>query len=124
MTQDNIALFHCGGRRNPARSKTALKQFVGTGGVIEKSNCSDGAHSVCVKHQELFRRHSNDDVVSEFVLSYHYMYFRRRLAGKRPKHYLFEGLKGFNLSYKIGRHFNTSLTKVVRLARFQRATFA
>lgn len=73
VTQDNIALSHCGGRRNPARSKTALKQFVGTGGVIEKSNCSDGAYSVCVKHQELFRRQSNDDVVSEFVLSHHYM---------------------------------------------------
>ena len=90
MSEYDIAVAHPGRGRNPATSNAAFEQLVGIGRVIDEGDRPDCAESVCVKHQEDFRRRLKDDIVSELVLGDDLKQLCWRLSEYSPMHRLFK----------------------------------
>ena len=106
MSQHHIAIAHPGWSGDPATGDAAFKQFVGIRCVIQESDRPHGAESGCVEHLERVRRHRNDNVVSELILSHDIHQLSGRFSGKRPKHRLFKRPNRFDFFENIGRHLD------------------
>ena len=90
MSEYDIAVAHPGRARNPATSNAAFEQLVRIRRVIDEGDRPGCAESVCVKHQEDFRRRLKNDIVSELVLSDDLKQLRWRLSEYSPMHRLFK----------------------------------